>query len=82
MDTPFIKRFYCIPRAEIAYLRFILESYDGLAFVRTLDNRAALVEIAYPPSRQRDVELLLTALDAELPMAEVPAPPPGFYPPI
>jgi hypothetical protein len=40
------------------------------------------VEIAYPPSRQRDVELLLTALDAELPMAEVPAPPPGFYPPI
>lgn len=70
----FNKRYFQIPRAEIGQLRFILESYDGLAFARTLDNQVALVEIAYPPSRSRDVEPLLTALACELGMREVPAP--------
>ncbi len=34
----FIKRYFQLPRAEIGQLRFILESYDGLAFARTLDS--------------------------------------------
>jgi hypothetical protein len=63
-----------IPRSEISYLRFILESYDGLAFMRTLDASSGIVEIAWSPSREKDVRALLAALAAELPMAEVPAP--------
>ena len=82
MDTPFIKRFYRIPRAEIGYLRFILESYDGLAFVRTLDRREALVEVAYPPSRRFDAEDLLGALAEECSLTETVAPEPEFYPPL
>ena len=70
----FNKRYFQIPRAEIGQLRFILESYDGLAFARTLDNRTALVEIAYPPSRDRAVEPLLKALSAEVGLQEVAAP--------
>ena len=54
-DKLFSKRYFQMPRAEIGHLRFILESYDGLAFARTLDNQLALVEIAYPPSRRHDV---------------------------
>jgi len=82
MDEFFVKRYYRLPRERIGYLRFLLESYDGLAFGRTLDARAALVEIAYPPSRRRDAEELLDALGAELSLSEVPAPPPGLYPPL
>lgn len=82
MNAPFLKRYYHVSRAEIGYLRFILESYDGLAFMRTLDPRGALIEMAWPPSRRRDAEDLLLALAAEVSMTEVPAPPPQNYSPL
>ncbi len=70
----FSKRYFILPRAEIGHLRFILESYDGLAFARTLDKLTGLVEIAYPPSRARDVESLLKGLTVEVGLQEVDAP--------
>ena len=73
MET-FSKRYFQLPRNEIGQLRFLLESYDGLAFARTLDNQAALVEIAYSPSRRHDVEILLQALVDEVGLHEVAAP--------
>jgi hypothetical protein len=73
-DTVFSKRYFQMPRAEIGHLRFILESYDGLAFARTLDSQLALVEIAYPPSRGKDVEPLINALAEEVGLREVPSP--------
>ena len=73
-DKVFSKHYFQIPRAEIGHLRFILESYDGLAFARTLDNQLALVEVAFPPSRSHDVEPLLEALAVEIGLQEVPSP--------
>ena len=70
----FSKRYFQLPRAEIGQLRFILESYDGLAFARTLDSGAGLVEIACSPSRMQDVDGLLKALAEEVGLREVPAP--------
>ena len=70
----FLKRYFRLPRAEICYLRFILESYDGLAFARTLDSRLSLVEIACSASCLEDLDGLLKALDAEIGLSEVPAP--------
>jgi hypothetical protein len=80
MNDPFVKRCFRLDRATIAYLRFILEGYDGLIFLRTLDSRAALVEVAYAPSCRRDAESLLAALAEECGMREVPRPPAGEYP--
>ncbi|MCK4537079.1 MAG: DUF4911 domain-containing protein [Desulfuromonadales bacterium] len=76
----FTKRYYQLPKAEIAYLRFTLESYDGLAFQRTLDSAAGLVEIIWPTERITDVEALLSALSEEIDWREVP--PPEVIPPI
>jgi hypothetical protein len=70
----FNKRYFQLPRAEIGQLRFILESYDGVAFARTLDKQNGLVEIAYSPSRVRDAESLLTALAEEVGLREVAVP--------
>ena len=74
-SEPFCKRYYQVLPAEIAWLRFILESYDGLAFVRSLDGKKALVEVAYPPSRSLDAELLLESLCNESSMHEIETPP-------
>lgn len=77
---PFSRRYYQLPRAEIGYLRFILESYDGLAFQRTLDSATGLIEIFWPGERSRDVEELLSALSEEIDWREVA--PPGLIPPL
>ncbi len=78
----FIKQVYRVSPAKIGFLRFLLESYDGLGFVRTLDSRQALVEIAYPPSRRRDAAALLVALAAELEMVAVQVPLSEISPPL
>ncbi len=80
MDLIFEKRCYRLPPREIGYLRFVLEAYDGLAFARTLDARAGLVEIAWPPSRSADAEALLAALRLEIDL--VPAAAPDDYVPL
>lgn len=77
-----LKSYYSLPRRQIGYLRFILESYDGLAFVSTLDNRQALVEIAYPASRCEDAQALLAALVEECAMTAVPGAAAAEYPPL
>ena len=73
------RRYFLMQKRDIAYLRFILESYDGLAFQRTLDSAAGLVEILWPRQRTADVEALLTALSEEIDWHEVP--PPAVVPP-
>jgi hypothetical protein len=80
MNDSFLKRCFRLDRANIAYLRFILEGYDGLVFLRTLDPRAALVEVAYPASCRADAEALLAALVDECAMSEALWPPAGLYP--
>lgn len=79
---PFCKRYYQMSPTEIAWLRFILESYDGLAFVRSLDGKKALVEVAYSPSRKVDAEALLESLCAESSMQEVDTPPEALENPL
>jgi len=80
LSLPFVKCCFRVDRKQIAYLRFILESYDGLAFMRTLESRQALVEIAYPPSRSKDAQELISALRRETGM-ETARLPEGFEPP-
>ena len=70
----FSKRYFQLPRGEIGQLRFILESYDGLAFARTLDSGSGLVEIACSPSRSKDLDGLLNALAEEIGLREVLTP--------
>jgi hypothetical protein len=44
-----IKQVFQVDRNQIAYLRVIFESYDGMAVVRTLDPWKALIEIQVAP---------------------------------
>jgi len=48
-----------IPIARVAFLKFILEGYDGLAGLTTIDPRNGLVAIScFPECRQELVALL------------------------
>ena len=60
-----IKCVFRVNRRDISYLRWIIESYDGLAVVRTLDPHAAFVEIMISPGCKEQVLELLDSLREE-----------------
>lgn len=55
-------RYFRVDRREIGFFRFILEAYDGLAVLRTLDPRNGLVALHIGPGCEADVMDLLADL--------------------
>ena len=54
-----------VDRKEISYLRFTLESYDGMAVVTTSDPYTALIEVSIAPGCEEIVFKLLNSLKSE-----------------
>jgi len=65
---------YRVDRCQIGYLRFTLEGYDGLGFIRTLDAAQGIIEIAWPASRDADMRAWLAALAGEVSLQAVSRP--------
>jgi hypothetical protein len=53
---------YRVDRRQIAYLKFIVESYDNLALVTTLDAGDGIVQLQVPPGCEATVRALLSDL--------------------
>ncbi len=68
--------FLHVPRAEIAYVKFVFESYEGIAVMRTLDRHAATLVALTAPDFEADVRRVVAALTTEAGVSEIP-PPPG-----
>ena len=69
MDT--INKYFRIRRKDIAYFKFIMESYEGMAVVRTKDPSEAIVELMIAPGWEGDVEAVLDGLRQEMPIEPV-----------
>jgi hypothetical protein len=57
-----VRRQYKVDRRDIMYLRATIESYDGMAVVRTIDPGEAVIELLIAPGCQDQVEELITDL--------------------
>ena len=51
---------------KIHYLKFILEGYDNLATLSTINARQGLVEIRYLPESERDLTELLGDITSDI----------------
>jgi hypothetical protein len=51
---------------RIHYLKFILEGYDNLATLSTINARKGLVKISYLPEIEKDLSNLLTEITSEI----------------
>ena len=60
MDT--ISLMIRIPPREIAYLSFVLESYEGVAAMRTVDPGRGIGEVMVPPSYEKELGEILVDL--------------------
>lgn len=61
------RRYHLVP-ARIGMLRFLVEGYDGILFLRTVEARTAVVELSWAESCAADAEGILAALSVELEM--------------
>jgi hypothetical protein len=56
------RRYYRIDRRQIAYLKFILEGYEGLANLSTIDAERGVVVVHISPGCEDDFESLIEDL--------------------
>jgi len=61
MQQPiFLELFVTVARDKIAILKFILEGYDGLASLSTVDNRKGLLVLrCFPSCREELIDVLV-----------------------
>ncbi len=69
--------YLALPPREIAYVKFLFESYEGVAVVRTLDRRAATLVVLAVPDFEPDARAVVRALVVEG-VCEETGPPRGF----
>lgn len=61
-----ISRLIKVDRREIIYLRYTIESYDGMAVVRTADPGAGILELLIVPGCEEFIsELLKSFVEGE-----------------
>ncbi len=65
MDTHSI--FLRLRPEDIAYFKFIIESYEGMAVVRTQDPQEAVIEVMIAPGWEKDMDEVLEGLKKEFP---------------
>jgi len=51
---------------RIHYLKFILEGYDNLAILSTINARQGLVKIRYTPENEKDLRYLLAVIASDI----------------
>jgi len=59
---------------DIAYIKFIIESYEILGILRTVDPAKAIVVVLAVPDTLRLTEEVLAALGQEIPLERIPRP--------
>ena len=71
MDTQ--SKYFRLSRKDIAYFKFIIESYEGMAVVRTKDPHEAIVELMVAPGWEKDLEFVLEGLGKEIHIEALPS---------
>ena len=61
-----LQKYYRIDRREISFLKFIIESYDGTAVLRTVDPKAGIVALHISPGCEPVVDMILNDLKQEI----------------
>ena len=59
-----------IDNTRLSWLKFVMESYEGLALTTTLDPVAGLVLVSVAPGAEKDVAELIESMRADLGIVE------------
>jgi hypothetical protein len=68
-NRPF-KKFLKLNRKDISYVQFLIESYEGLAAVTTVDEKVAIIKLSIMPDSVLDVDKILDSISKEVDFTE------------
>ena len=71
MKLETIKHCYRVDRRQISFIRFVLEAYDNVAVMTTLDSREAVVQISVAPGCESMVAGIVDSFADEFDMIPV-----------
>jgi hypothetical protein len=60
-----------LDRRHVSFLRFLLEGYDGLATISTVDRWASIVDLHVPEEQLGELRSLLDAVEGQLGISRV-----------
>jgi hypothetical protein len=66
-----ICRYFRVKHRDMVYLKFILEAYEGMNTMSTVDNVAGIIRIAVMPGFGEDMDALLAELGGHVTMEPV-----------
>ena len=69
-----IEKYFRVQRKNIAFVKFILEAYDGMAVMRTLDPYEGVVELIIAPDFEKEVNEILDSLRDEVELHPIDPP--------
>jgi hypothetical protein len=62
------------PPEQIAYIKFIFESYEEIGIIRTVDRKQAIIVLLAVNDFIGPARAILDALKQEVPLVEIPRP--------
>lgn len=77
-------RIFRIERKDIAFLKFIIEAYEGIAVLTTLERDSGTVRLSIAPGCEQEVTAVLADLRQTMrmePLGTPPGPSPQQQPP-
>lgn len=66
--------YFALSPEDIAYVKFIVESYDGIGIIRTVDRKQAVIVVLVVEDFLDTARALFAALRSEIEIAEIPRP--------
>ena len=66
-----ICRYFKVAHRDMVFLKFILEAYEGMNVMSTVDNKAGIIRVAIMPGFVDDMDGLLAELGKEVTLEPV-----------
>jgi uncharacterized protein DUF4911 len=74
MNMDLVEIYLRIRREDVALIKFVLESYEGIAIVRTIDRKKATIVVLAMPDLLTQVRAVLESLREHMDWYEIPPP--------
>lgn len=65
------RRYFKIERKDICYFQFIIDSYEGIANISTMDSKKGIIVIDVSPDLENDFNLVIEEIKKEIYIEEI-----------
>ncbi len=60
------KKYYRVNRREISFIKFIIEAYEGIAILTTIDPELGIIVLLVPSGCDEDVDMVINNLKQQI----------------